>query len=348
LYYRGRHRNEKDLYDIHTEDLYHFSYLLDLDLFTRSFNTACPQVKLYQTDADLPASVTPETYFHLTPVDLAPKLQALTLIDMPRPEWRRAFDAWLRNDTQVPDFPRETPTCVYMTNCLLRWPFMYDTPEFVATFGRILRIREDMRRLAGAVLWAMSEQYQLDLDYSSGRIPEGKFMGAHLRTASDATKAGWPGYDSQETNYIHSANRTDSKLIYLTTGAPEDAKRFTKTAKSHGMTVISKDTLFQNKEFKKERKALEKMSWDQRALIDFEVLLRASYFVGMFESSFSWNIALRRHIVVGKGTWINIEPGKQGLDGLVDPAEAFIDQYSAVFGPVDLGIRWQFPMGLFP
>lgn len=294
--------------------------------------------------------VTPETQFNMTAYTLAPKLQSHTLIDMPRPGWRNAFDHWLRNDTRAPDFSAEKPAFVYMMNCLLRWPFMYDTPDFVAQFGRILRIREDARRLAGAVLWAMSEQYELNLDYSSPRsqFPENKFMGAHLRTAEDATRVGWPGYDTQEANYMSSANKTNAKLIYLTTGAPEDAKRFTKTAKTNGMTVISKDLLLKGKDFKEERKALEKMTWDQRALIDFEVLLRASYFVGMFESSFSWNVALRRHVAVGKGTWLEIGPGKQGLDGMENPAEAFMDQYSAVFGPVDLGIRWQFPFGLFP
>jgi hypothetical protein len=330
--------------------LYPFSYVIDTDFFIESFSKACPQVTLYANDTALPMIVTPETQFNLTCYELAPKLQWHTLIDMPPAEWRKAFDDWIRHETRAPDFSADKPAFFYILNNLLRWPFIYDTNDFVAQFGRILRPREDTRRIAGAVLWSMSEIYKLNLDYSSpaGQLPEGKFMGAHLRTAADATKVGWPGYDSQETNYMHAANMSNLDLIYLTTGAPDDAKRFTKTAKNNGITVTSKELLLKGKDFKQERKILESLTWDQRALVDLEVLFRCSYFVGMFESSFSWNVALRRHVVTGNGTWLTIEPGKQGLDGLVDPAEAFMDKYSAVYGPVDLGIRWQFPMALFP
>ncbi len=335
---RGRHRNEKDLSDILTQETYPFSYLLDTQFFTETFQKACPQVKLYQSDAELPIIVTSATQFNITPYRLAPKLQAHTLIDMPRPEWRRAFDKWLREESGAPSFSADAPVLIYIANSLLRWPLMYDTAEFVAQFGRILRIREDARRLAGAVLWSMSEKYDLNLDYSNpdNPLPAGKWMGAHLRTAADATKAGWPGYDSQETNYISSANKTSLDLIYLTTGAPGDVTRFAETAKKCNIKVVTKEALLNGDMFEEERNALENMDWDQRALIDFEVVLRAGYFVGIFESSFSWNIALRRHVVVGMGTWLEIGPGKQGLEGLINPAEAFKDTYSAIFGPVGL------------
>lgn len=324
--------------------------MIDTEFFTKSLSTACPQIKIYSDDSVLPMEVTPEMFGtrHITPWELAPKLQAHTLIDMPRPQWRTAFDAWLRNDTMYPDMSAERPAFVFMTNQLLRWPFQYDSNEFVAHFGRILRIREDARRLAAAILWSLSEKYGMDLDYSQHQLPEDKFMGVHLRTAADATKVGWPNYTSQSTNYLGAAKRTNAKVIYLTTGAPDDAKRFTETAKQEGIEVVSRDILLEGDDFKEERKIMEAMTWDQNALIDFEVLLRASYFVGMFESSFAWNIALRRHVIVGNGTWSNLGPGNMGVEDLENPAEAFMDQYGAIYGPVDLGMRWQFPLGLYP
>lgn len=323
---------------------------MDTKFFSTSFSAACPQVKIYKNDAELPMKVTAEMMVtkHLTPYELAPKLQAHSLIDMPRPQWRTAFDAWLRNDTMYPDMSAEKPAFVFMTNQLLRWPFQYDSNEFVAHFGRILRVSQDAKHLAGAILWSLSEKYGMDLDYSQSELPENKFMGVHLRTAADAIKAGWPNYTSQATNYLGAAQRTKAKIIYLTTETPDDAKNFTETAKQQGVEVVSKEIMLAGDEFREERKALENMTWDQHALVDFEVLLRATYFVGMFESSFAWNIALRRHIIVGNGTWLNIGPGNQGLEGLDNPAEAFMDKYSAIYGPVDLGLRWQFPLGLYP
>lgn len=323
---------------------------MDTEFFRESFSTACPQIRLYPSDAHLPMKVTTEMLStrHITPYELAPKLQNHTLIDMPLPAWRTAFDAWLRKETMYPEMSADKPAFVFMTNQLLRWPFHYDSNEFVAHFGRILKIREDARLLAGAILWSMSEKYALDLDYSQLPFPEDKFMGVHLRTAADATKAGWPNYTVQSTNYLAAAKRTHAKIIYLTTEAPEDAKNFTELVKTQDITVLSKEILLAGDEFVEERKILAGMTWDQHALIDFEVLLRSSYFVGMFESSFTWNLAMRRHVILGNGTWLPLGHGKMGLDGLEHPAEAFMDKYSAVYGPVNLGMRWQFPLGLYP
>lgn len=348
----GQLRNPKDLYDIHTKKEIPFDTLLDLNYFTESFTKACPQIKLYQTDADLPMIITPATQFNMTPYFVNNNTFRMdsTLIDTPPAEWRAHFDRWLNEESGAPTPSAEVPVLVYNTNCLLRWPFDYDSTDFVAQFGRILRVREDARRIAGAVLWAMSEKYHMNLDYSNPNdpIPQGKWMGAHLRTAEDATKAGWPNYATQEANYIGAANRTGLNVIFLSAGAPKDVERFSKTAKASNMKVETKDSLLVGDLFHAEKKALGKFTWDQKALVDYEVLMGASYFAGMFESSFSWNVALRRHVVVGKGTWLEIGPGKQGLDGLENPKEAFIDTYSAVFGPVNLGIRWQFPTALFP
>ena len=40
---------------------------------------------------------------------------------------------------------------------------------------------------------------------------------------------------------------------------------------------------------------LEKLSWDQRGLVDYEVMLRAGMIAGTAESSFAWNLAIRRN-----------------------------------------------------
>jgi len=41
--------------------------------------------------------------------------------------------------------------------------------------------------------------------------------------------------------------------------------------------------------------ALERLRWDQRALVDYLVLLKAQDFAGVGHSSFSWQVVMTRH-----------------------------------------------------
>ena len=87
-------------------------------------------------------------------------------------------------------FTEERPVLVSLYKPLLQWPIDYDQPAFIACFGRILKLNEDVRRLAAKVLYAMDEEFHLGLNPKIPGIQEGKFYGAHLRTAVDAAKAG--------------------------------------------------------------------------------------------------------------------------------------------------------------
>jgi hypothetical protein len=176
-----------------------------------------------------------------------------------------------------------------------------------------------------------------------------------LRTAPDATAVGWPGYDFQKRNYLNSTVAHKLSLIYLSSGNPVDAIRFTTEAASLGINVTTKDILLTSSEkFAPAVEELEALSWDQRGIIDYLVLLGSSYFVGMFESSFTWNVANRRHVVVGNGAWRGVDGTNQGggkrIKGQTEGhEECFWDKLSAVYGPVDMiGLRWQFPWGLYP
>ncbi len=61
--------------------------------------------------------------------------------------------------------------------------------------------------------------------------------------------------------------------------------------------------MLRSKGFKDELIELHNLSCDLQNLVDYEVLLRAGNFGGTWESSFHWNVAMRRHVVLGKGTW---------------------------------------------
>lgn len=348
-------RGDSSLSDLFTGIDYPFTYFFDLDHFTSSFRTACPQIHLYDHQQDLADFPSTNEEHEVDPHELSIKHhpKAYTMIDEPQ-YWRREFYKWLNDN--APPFSRSEPVLVTFPMQLLRWPFSYDKPDFVATYGRLLLIREDVRRLAAVILYSMSKTYDLSLNLS-GPIQQGKFYGAHMRTASDALAVGWPGYDEQSKNYLDAVSRTNLSLVYLTTGNPGDAARFTATAARSNITVVTKDTLLAGAEFAGERDEMGRLSWDHLGMIDYYVLLRSSLFGGMFQSSFSWNIANRRHVVVGNGTWVEIAPMRAGLDTWYDSEgelrydgpECFRDELSTIYGLTDMdGVRWQFPMALFP
>jgi hypothetical protein len=77
-----------------------------------------------------------------------------------------------------------------------------------------------------------------------------------------------------------------------------------------------------------DREELEKLKWDQRALVDFLVLIKAQEFAGVGHSSFSWNVALKReHIGEGPvkhGKWED-SLWRDGLSTLYGVRESYVD-----------------------
>ena len=212
---------------------------------------------------------------------------------------------------------------------LLQFPLTYDDPHLVAQFGRILRFRPDVRRIAATVMYALNTRHNLGLEPGRGIVP-GKFYGAHLRTGQDAAAAGWTPYVVQEHNYIAHAMKAHLGLIYVTPTTPADVEAFRNTAANVSISVETKETLLASvsplesasvytplKGFEEEWGMLQGLSWDQQLLVDFEVLLRCSLFGGMWESSFSWNVAMRRHVVAsGAKGWTSIAQRGKELDEL--------------------------------
>lgn len=361
-------RSKSNLADIQSEDFTTLDYMFERPYFITSLSNACPQIHLYNNEAALtkafpltpanpsePNTITSKPIVDLKPIKVVPRelvremLDNTTLIAHPE-KWRPAFFNWLKD--RRPSYSAQNPVVVAFSMQLLRFPLDYDPPAFSATFGRILLFRADLRVLAAKVLYSLSNKYSLSLDPTQSGLGNNKFVGAHLRTAEDAIAVGWPNYQTQSYNYLFSSALVNNSLIYLTNGNPVDGARFEAAAARLDLTVTSRDILLAGPEFQNERWQLGNMTWDQQALVDYEVLSRSATFLGMYQSSFSWNVALRRHVIVGNGTWLPISMGHAGvenLEGSEGSSEAFRDDLSRIFGPRDLGgIRWQFPLGLYP
>jgi hypothetical protein len=137
-------------------------------------------------------------------------------------------------------------------------------------------------------------------------------------------------YTKQSTLYKTYADSYALPVIYIATGNLPSARTFAKTTSP--TPVVTKTDLLSEAELA----LLNSLSWDQQAQVDYLVLLRATRFLGMSDSNFSWAVAVARR-AVEEGTCVGIERGL-GADGTV----AMRDELSVVVGKkskYDFGTR---------
>lgn len=303
---RMLHRDSCDMTVTHTSSVRDFSYLFDRAHFKSSMKAACPMMTIYDDFDTLENYSWAVESTHLTPNSLDDVLHGYTIAH-PH-EWRSRFNRWLGKEVGRPS--AEEPIMITLDHAFLLWPILSDPPALVRTFGRMLRSPPRMRRLAARVLCALSAKYALPIDPSIGLATSGYF-GVHLRTDADAAAVGWAGYDQQAPVYLEAASRTNSTLIYAASGDPEHLAQLTSDAmEQHGITVVTKSELLRGEDLEE----LKAMSWDQQALVDYEVMLKSSFFAGLQQSSFSYNIAVRRHC-----TLMSQSVGQRWTDEDLDP-----------------------------
>lgn len=95
----------------------------------------------------------------------------------------------------------------------------------------------------------------------------------------------------------------------------------------------------------------DNLNFDLKGAVDYLVLLRSGYFMGMRESTFAWAVANRRRAVLGGGQWLPVTSERLGVpDGGGPHAECFVDDLSAIVYPNQslADYRWVFQWGLYP
>ncbi|KAI8952086.1 hypothetical protein F4801DRAFT_589157 [Xylaria longipes] len=294
-------------------------YMFSEAHFRAVMGDACPHISLFPSEAGLDAipgvaakaareHLPPERMVRrITPKEFGGSRAGCDSRDPNRHTDRfgDAFRQWVR-DTAA-DLGRrppswENPMLVRLSwGVLWDWPVFRDGPELAATFGGLLRIREDILELADRVVWLMKELAMSGAESGSGESEknrlDGRFLGIHLRTEEDALSQ-WPTYENQSKGYLHRAEKRGFRggVAYLASGSEKETRRFSEDARTHlNLRVKSKYDLVQGQEVEK----LKLLSWDQQALVDFAVLLESDYFVGVSPSSFSINVALKRHLQKG-------------------------------------------------
>ncbi|KAI0183087.1 hypothetical protein EV127DRAFT_447997 [Xylaria flabelliformis] len=292
------------------------SYMFSEAHFRAAMGEACPHISLFPSEEGLNGisgvaakaareKLPPERMVRsITPKEFGGSRAGCDSRDPNRHTDRfgSAFRQWVRGtvaDLGLRPPSWENPMLVRLSwGVLWDWHIFRDGPELAATFGGLLRIREDMLELADRVVWSVKGLAALGAESGSSRLEknmhDGRFLGIHLRTEEDALSQ-WPTYENQSKGYFHRAEKQGfgGGVAYLASGSEEETRRFSEDAQTHlNLKVKSKYDLVQDQELER----LKSLSWDQQALVDFAVLLQSDYFIGVSPSSFSINVALKRHL----------------------------------------------------
>ncbi|KAH7355238.1 hypothetical protein BKA65DRAFT_394876 [Rhexocercosporidium sp. MPI-PUGE-AT-0058] len=296
-------RNPKDISDIETSNDAPLEYLFDREIFIEHLTRACPGMRLYNHAKDFPSYENRAGQPLALVGDQFEPNHPRTGLSDPL-SWRASFDSWLNDQGKVIN-PSE-PIHVQIGQAYLEYPVHKDTLAFASEFGKILSFRSDARALAARVLLQMQQQFSLPIDPGKA-INDNAFFGAHLRLEKDAVEAwspeeGWTfsAMERQFEEVVKEVVRSGMRVVYVACGDQGIVERFdeylSKRLKEVGggernITVVTKGTLLPPLDLAR----LEKMSFDQQALVDFLIMFKASFFIGVAHSSFPWTVALRRH-----------------------------------------------------
>jgi hypothetical protein len=284
-------RSEKNLADLML-DHREFDYFFNKQHFRTALNRYCPSIQVFDNTWDIPHFREPFQAERITPREFGPR-GGCDSRDLNRHTdlFRSRFEGWL-NETALRfgRLPRswKDPRVIRLNwGVQWDWPVYRDGPEFVATYGGLLRFREDILELGSRTVEAMQQ-------LTRTRNKVGRYAGFHLRTENDALRQ-WPNFERQATEYLTDASAHALQTAYLATGNGTEAAKFKDRALSqHHMLVVTKYDLLQDRP--EGLKALQSLTWDQQALVDFIVLLESDFFLGVNPSSFSINVALKRHL----------------------------------------------------
>lgn len=158
-------------------------------------------------------------------------------------------------------------------------------------------------------------------------------------------------YDVQAPAYLKAATDRHYSVIYVASGDPAETARFASNASLHGVSIATKENLLAEPGFEVERAIYDTLNFDLRGAVDYLVLLRSGYFMGMRESTFAWCVANRRRVVLGNGLWLPITARNLGVpEGGGYHAECFKDELSAMIYPNQKleDYRFVFQWGLYP
>ncbi|TVY59561.1 Glutathione S-transferase [Lachnellula suecica] len=297
-------------------------YMFDTDHFVASLKLSCPQMKIVKHM---------EAFYSERRRALRPESLVMNMptsgIEHPE-EWRGLFYDWV--EERVATTPKTEDIIIDLEQSFLQYPTHSDGAPFAHAFGSLLKFRPDVRRLATKTLKELADWYDIPLNLSAPILKQ-SFFGAHLKTTEDeepqygkrhVAAAPYTHYAGQATAYLEHASASQLPILYLASGNITSITKLAHQATAFNIDVTHKFQLLKGPD----REELEGLKWDQRALVDFLVLLKAEEFAGVGHSSFSWNVALKREreADVKKGKWVD-GMWRDGVSTLYGVRESYVD-----------------------
>lgn len=289
-------------------------YMFDTNHFINSMMVSCPEMRIYKA-----ASTIANRQYAYGPISLVPEslVKKVPKTGIRRAEeWRGLFYKWL---LQYVSEDNKGPIIVRLGRSYLEYPIYDDDDYFVLHFGKILKVRRDIRVLATTALRTLSDFYSLPLRLSEPILKK-TFLGIYLSTdEEDLPKADKKNarYQVQSQLYLNQAFSANLPIIYAASEFGHDVFEFIKDGSLQNITVTTKLELLKGKD---REDLLDHFTPDQQAILDYLVLSKASEFAGVGHSSFAWNLALARHLYAA-----------QKVDELDGP-QMFGDTLSQIYG----------------
>jgi hypothetical protein len=231
------------------------SFLFDIDNFKQQLGQKCPLLKLYDTDYPVENRVVVERY-------LAKEFYT--------PGTYRSYIDDLLESENI-----NKPVVIWEKEILFCWDFRYDGESIRNSLIDIVRYPSHLINISKTIANGI----------------KGKYAGLHLRAESDAP---WQDYKAQVDWFLRTLHTNYSSIdkVYVAVGSEELVKQFVVDMAKNGISVISKWSYLVNDNDLQAQ--INKLHFDQLAVIDYQVLLHSDYFFGLSLSSFAYSIAYDR------------------------------------------------------
>lgn len=303
------------------------SYMFDSDHFFSTLARDCPQLHIVdEGDEGVPAKGESQV---VGPKRLIAAEYGHVLIEPER--WRPALDRHVSEDIVrkkgLPQPSRDRPLRIaFDEGIAFSWPVAADGAGFRENWGQLARFPRHIRELSARALYNLYGR--IGARQSPAAPSRGAFLGAHVRTEKDVQVYAWTSYEMQAANIVEQLKANNLSVLYVATGTASDVDRL--RAEVADLQIPYNDThttgvqVFQKWDILDEEDLMlmDTLTWDQMALVDLDIMLRSSRFVGIWESSWSWTISLKRH------AWSSEDPYDYDTHPLT-----YEDEYSIIYGP---------------
>lgn len=299
-------------------------YMFDEKHFLDSLQRSCPELVLVSKMTDTGdyggrrRSLLPESLFPNLPT---------SGLEHPE-EWPQKLNSWIEENIISSPSTAGSPIIIDLEASFLHYPTHSDGHAAAHVFGNILQFRSDIRHLATKTLSRLVDWYEFPVNISHHGLLKPSFLGAHLNTENPLLEqrhlfdVEFSHYEAQAEAFLQQASDLQLSTIYISSENYSDLEEFCLDALSYNVAVTFKEALLDQEDLTN----LNRLTYDQREMVDFLVLTKAEEFVGIGHSPYSWNVALAREqlgaVMDGK---LNGDIWKDGMNTLFGVRKDYVE-----------------------